>query len=242
MDADPLTWLPTREFLRKVLADTFTSAREAGRPLSVIAVDLDLFAEFNRRFGIFAADHALVAVARCIRSIARPCDLVVRDGGDQFTLLLAGTNGEDACREAERIRCAIASTTWSVYSPDTAGSSEWRLTVTMGVASLEPADADSWHLFERARMAVHKGKARGRNCVAMDTTIVAPLRLDDSAHEADDEDDGGATQILSLADWAPGATLPPAEQAGRKERPAAANRPRPSDSYQAYLDLPYHLD
>jgi diguanylate cyclase (GGDEF)-like protein len=162
---DPFTKLPTRAFLRHRLTEEYDTARGLRRPLSVLAVDLDHFREINDRHFLPGGDQVLLGIVRLISALARPGDLVVRDGGDQFSLMLIDTDADTACKEAERIRAAIASAPIEVLLGDDA--TEVHVTVCIGVATLVVEDTQGWDLFVRARVAVHDAKDLGRNRVVL---------------------------------------------------------------------------
>jgi diguanylate cyclase (GGDEF)-like protein len=121
----------------------------------------------NQRYLFPAGDGVLVEMARLLSSLARRGQLVVRDGGGQFSLILFGADGDEAYREAERIRQAITSAPLVVQLRH--GAMEISVTVSIGVAMLAPDDADAWQVFLRARDAVHQAKHSGRNRVAVST-------------------------------------------------------------------------
>jgi diguanylate cyclase (GGDEF)-like protein/excisionase family DNA binding protein len=79
----------------------------SGEPFSLVMIDLDEFKSVNDAFGHQAGDRFLEAVARAIVSAGRETDHVFRYGGDEFALILPGTDGDDAQRVAERVRTAI---------------------------------------------------------------------------------------------------------------------------------------
>jgi two-component system cell cycle response regulator len=161
---DPLTGLPRRAALKARLSEAAHLARTRARSLSVLALDLDNFGQVNTRLFFSAGDQVLIEVARLIASEARQADLVFRDGGDQFTVILPDANQEEACREAERIRQALASAPIRVQRHG--GTIETSVTVSIGIATLAAEDREAWELFLRARQAVHRAKDAGRNCVA----------------------------------------------------------------------------
>src|SRR5438105_1018831 len=98
---DPLTRLYNRRGFQLQLAEEYSRARALGLPVSVLAIDLDRFDEINARYFLPGGDKVLTEVARLVSSMARTGDVVVRDGGDQFSAILRETDSENARREAE---------------------------------------------------------------------------------------------------------------------------------------------
>ena len=124
-------------------------------------IDVDNFKQFNDMFGHIAGDRALSAVSRILRSQFRPRDLLVRYGGDEFVVLLPGTNQEQALAIGERVRIAVSGTTGD-------GSDSLikiPVQISMGVAELGPqGNLDS--LTRDADAALYRAKNAGRNVVS----------------------------------------------------------------------------
>jgi diguanylate cyclase (GGDEF)-like protein len=156
---DPLTGLLNRQTFQQRLAAEHERARSLRAPLSLLAIDLDHFREINRKYFLPEGDKVLHALARLVASAARPGDVVVRDGGDQFSVLLPNTGREDAYREAERLRRAIASATVETRTGPVS------VTACVGVATATFEEAEPWELFVRARNGVRRAKDSGRNRV-----------------------------------------------------------------------------
>lgn len=100
---DPLTALASRHRLLQHLSRTITAGRAASRspvavgdrPLTLLLLDLEAFGAYNRVFGSFVADDALVAVARQLESLwGDQAGVIARIGSDSFALLLQGPQGE----------------------------------------------------------------------------------------------------------------------------------------------------
>ena len=85
---DPLTGLPNRDQFRTALDEAIARARRHGRAVGAMYVDLDDFKMVNDGFGHEVGDELLVAVAERLRGATRASDLVGRDGGDEFLVLL----------------------------------------------------------------------------------------------------------------------------------------------------------
>ncbi|TAK00063.1 MAG: GAF domain-containing protein [Chloroflexota bacterium] len=102
---DDLTGLLNHGSFRERLA----LAVEAGEPFSVLMIDLDRFKLVNDTFGHAAGNDLLKQIAVAISGASRDTDAVFRYGGDEFAVVLTGTDAAHAGPVAERIRCAISS-------------------------------------------------------------------------------------------------------------------------------------
>jgi diguanylate cyclase (GGDEF)-like protein len=137
-------------------------------PLALALVDIDHFKAVNDTYGHLVGDKALKAVADALTSHLRDYDRAGRFGGEEFVLLLAQTNGSDACRIAERLRNNVAD--MAVPIDDRPGSPCVRLTISIGVTAME---RDTRHeltdLLAAADSALYHAKQNGRNKVALAT-------------------------------------------------------------------------
>jgi diguanylate cyclase (GGDEF)-like protein len=129
--------------------------------MAALMLDLDRFKLVNDRYGHGAGDDVLREVARRIQATVREIDLPARYGGEEFAVLLPETGIEKAQEVAERIRLAVGS------SP--IGTRRGRLPVTLsaGVAVLDPEGGDLGALFEAADAALYAAKAAGRDRVSV---------------------------------------------------------------------------
>jgi diguanylate cyclase (GGDEF)-like protein len=103
---DPLTGLGNRRLLDERLAEEFTGER-VERPLTILALDLDGFKAVNDQLGHAAGDALLVDVAQILQSSVRSYDTVVRQGGDEFIVLLPETDAAGAARIVNDVRGAL---------------------------------------------------------------------------------------------------------------------------------------
>ena len=96
---DPLTNLPNRAMFREHLDVALARAERAGQGVAVLFVDLDDFKLVNDSFGHGAGDELLVEVANRLRTATRTSDVVARQGGDEFLILVADLDvGSEAAR------------------------------------------------------------------------------------------------------------------------------------------------
>ena len=159
---DALTGMANRRSLMARLTEEVAHARRhPSRVFSVLAVDIDLFKQVNDNWGHGAGDAALVHLAGLMQRQTRPSDLVGRSGGEEFMVLLRDTSAPAATALAERLRRAIAR---SVLRHE---GIRLRLSVSIGVAELQPQDSSIDTLLARADRALYAAKHAGRNRVCM---------------------------------------------------------------------------
>ena len=161
-EKDALTGLGNRAAMETTLARAFAAANRHGDPLSLIMMDVDFFKRVNDDHGHLAGDEVLRALAAALNDIIRETDIAFRYGGEEFVVLLEKTDANGARLLAERIRAHVDSTDID-SSPHTL-----RVTVSLGVAMLEPGDTRETLLW-RADSALLASKASGRNRITTHT-------------------------------------------------------------------------
>ncbi|WP_462116006.1 diguanylate cyclase, partial [Lysobacter xanthus] len=129
---DPLTALANRRAILRRAQDAFREARRHGRPLAVVALDLDHFKRVNDAHGHAAGDAALASAARAFAAVLRPGDRLGRIGGEEFLAVLPDTSAAEAAAIAERLRAALAG-----MEPAAAGLA---VRTSAGVAAIQPVD------------------------------------------------------------------------------------------------------
>jgi diguanylate cyclase (GGDEF)-like protein len=104
---DKLTGLATRRRFMDTLRREFHDAMAAGRPLSLLLMDVDNFGGVNSRFGEAAGDEVLNKVAKRLRRVLRATEGLGRVGDDSFAMILTDTSAQNGRVFAERVRAAI---------------------------------------------------------------------------------------------------------------------------------------
>jgi diguanylate cyclase (GGDEF)-like protein len=158
---DNLTGLANRRVLAGEGARLLREAQARSEALSVAVVDIDHFKQLNDSFGHDTGDVALRHVADCLR---RACDdrhLPARQGGEEFVVLLPRARADAAQAAAERIRRAIESAPFVLREGQTRC-----ITVSIGLATLQPGDRQFDDLLRRADRGLYAAKSAGRNRVA----------------------------------------------------------------------------
>jgi diguanylate cyclase (GGDEF)-like protein len=134
------------------------------RPLSVLAIDLDHFKDVNDNHGHPAGDAVLSEVAHRLQNEVREVDLVFRQGGEEFVVLLPETDLEGAERAAERICRALRDTPVRLSADDPElGELVTSITASIGVAVYPLHGATGPEVLEAADDALYAAKAAGRD-------------------------------------------------------------------------------
>jgi diguanylate cyclase (GGDEF)-like protein len=157
-ETDMLSGLLNRGGFEAHAAAALQEARRLGVPVSLVISDLDHFKSVNDNFGHAAGDTVIVTFARFLRSAMADHHLAGRIGGEEFAVLLPGTNLVAARLFAEGARNAFASLTVDGMAPTK------RFTASFGVAELAGGETIS-DLMERADKALYLAKNSGRDCV-----------------------------------------------------------------------------
>ena len=156
-DHDALTGLPNRRLFLSRLCQGIGHARESGRSLAVLFIDLDRFKQINDVLGHDAGNQVLCEAAKRIRGSVRDEDTVARLGGDEFTVLLEGVEAESRVSAvADRIRSEL-------NRPFPLTEREVYVSASIGIAVF-PRDGDSGEeLLKRSDVAMYQAKKHGRD-------------------------------------------------------------------------------
>ncbi|MDX1893424.1 GGDEF domain-containing protein [Mycolicibacterium sp. 050158] len=160
---DPLTDMANRRYFNIALKRATRSSVQNRSPVSLIALDVDHFKDYNDACGHPAGDDCLAQVAQAIRKFARrPGDLPARLGGDEFAVLLGGTDAAQSQRLAEAILTSVDNLRIGY------GDGQ-QVTLSAGVASViaHHHEDSAEHLLRDADDALYRAKQAGRNQVAV---------------------------------------------------------------------------
>lgn len=157
---DPLTGLFNFTYLMRVLPQEMERTRRTGFPTGLLMVDLDHFKRINDFYGHQAGNEALRFVSDLWRATIRQNDVLCRYGGEEFTLILPGSNLRQTIRTAERLRSLIETSHLRV------NGSVITLTASFGADVYKVTDSHSADDFlASADQYLLEAKSKGRNRV-----------------------------------------------------------------------------
>ncbi len=150
---DPLTGLSNRLKLDQALAGEILRSDRYKTPFGLVLFDVDHFKDVNDTYGHQIGDKVLVELARFVSSRIRNTDLLARWGGEEFVLLLPGSDGRMAYQTAEKLRNELSQIPFE---------SVGRVTCSFGVAQYAEGDT-AQTVIARADQALYRAKMNGRN-------------------------------------------------------------------------------
>ena len=157
---DGLTGIWNRREILSLLQREFEIAARAHSTVGVMMLDADHFKSINDAHGHQAGDAVLQELVRRLHQAVRSYDLIGRYGGEEFLIVMPGCNEEHLLQYAERVRQSIAEREME------ASGVRLRVTISIGVALLDPARNTQAEVIAVADSALYEAKRRGRNCVA----------------------------------------------------------------------------
>jgi two-component system cell cycle response regulator len=154
---DPLTGLANFRSFSQSLERELERSRRYGLPLSLVTVDLDHLKSINDEHGHDVGNEAIRLTARVLAGAVRRFEIVARQGGDEFAIILPSAEASDARQLAERLRGEIGA---QILRGE-------RLSASFGVASLSETFCDAPTLVKASDEALYRAKRAGRDRVSV---------------------------------------------------------------------------
>jgi diguanylate cyclase len=161
---DPLTSLRNRRFFDENFDKEIVAARNDGKEMCLVVIDLDEFKTINDRFGHPVGDIVLKRFGKILSNNIKKHDTAVRYGGDEFAIIFPGTKIADASHVVDQIRGQLEAKQWILSASN---QHIGKVTASFGIARLrrgESAEA----LLNRADAKLYEAKANGQNRIAID--------------------------------------------------------------------------
>jgi diguanylate cyclase (GGDEF)-like protein len=161
--ADGLTGVANRRRFEDFLAAEWRRASRSHGPISLLLLDIDHFKLYNDRYGHQAGDECLARIAAAVTAaVSRPSDLLARFGGEEFVIVLGGTDLQGALMIAREASAIVQ----GLRIPHAGSPTSEVVTVSIGAAATAVSDTMSESaLIRAADAALYRAKADGRNCI-----------------------------------------------------------------------------
>ena len=179
---DALTGLPNRRGFERALEIELERSRRGDQPFSVLVADVDHFKAVNDRLGHLAGDDALRRIGATLADGKRLIDTVARLGGEEFALIVPGTESRGGYILAERLRTSLRAAFVSEPVP---------VTLSVGVAHYPDHGGSVEMLLRSADAALYAAKALGR-----DRCVVYTFELEDTLARMDGREAPGQVGLL----------------------------------------------
>jgi two-component system chemotaxis family response regulator WspR len=172
-NVDGLTGLSNRRSLNEYLELQWRLAVREETQFSILMIDVDNFKRYNDTYGHLSGDEVLKQIAAAIQAtFRRPTDIAARFGGEEFIVLLSGTEGKAAHTLGDAFCRRVA----ELCIPHSESPPLKRVTVSIGGASAMPQHGDSAiALIELADKALYEAKRLGKNRIVMANPTAAPI-------------------------------------------------------------------
>ncbi|MBO5434737.1 GGDEF domain-containing protein [bacterium] len=162
---DPLTGLYNRRHFDNMIEREFLRAQRYSNDLSIALIDVDFFKKVNDTYGHLCGDYVLKEVAYLTLRTFRKTDMVFRYGGEEILVILTETPLEKAIIPLERLRKSIENYPFSY------DNNNIRVTVSIGVESLNENIGHFEELIDNADKALYYAKENGRNKVITSSSL-----------------------------------------------------------------------
>lgn len=161
---DVLTEIPNRLAYEKKSAEEIARWKRFSNPLSLAIWDIDFFKKVNDTYGHKAGDKVLKTIAQLLNERIRETDFLARFGGEEFIMLLPGTEEKETLKLVNDLREKVAGCGFK-YKGEAVD-----ITVSCGISVFKEGDVLE-SVFERADKALYKAKENGRNQCVVDSSV-----------------------------------------------------------------------
>jgi len=158
-NTDALTGLLNRRSITNFIQYEFNKVQSDSQTFSIIIIDVDFFKKVNDQYGHLIGDQVLLKLASILKGAFRSSDKVSRWGGEEFAVLLPGTQMNHAAEVAEKIRRLIDTQAIKIQN------FTLHITISLGVSEFLKSDKCIDNMINRADKALYAAKNHNRNCV-----------------------------------------------------------------------------
>ncbi|WP_158310177.1 GGDEF domain-containing protein [Desulfosporosinus acidiphilus] len=159
---DSLTGLNNIREFDRLLNNALEHSKEKNENLSMLFLDVDYFKRINDTYGHPVGDKILKEISSLLQENSRPGDVISRNGGEEFSIILLNCSLQQAVNVAERIRTCVAQYDFIIDSDETI-----HVTVSIGISSFPETTNQVDQLVRLSDRALYEAKNNGRNKVVV---------------------------------------------------------------------------
>lgn len=159
---DYLTGLNNFRQYDKLLNDAVQVSKENSQSLSILYLDVDYFKKINDTYGHLEGNRILKEVSNILRKCSRTQDIISRNGGEEFSIILVGCSLKQAIEVGERIRRNVEQHDFTTNTGEII-----QVTVSIGISSFPDTTTQIDKLVEQSDAALYDAKKTGRNKVVV---------------------------------------------------------------------------
>ncbi len=154
---DHMTNIYNRRYFFEIAESTITLLKRDKKPISIVMIDIDNFKSINDTYGHAMGDEVIKALPQKIIPCIRESDILARFGGEEFILLLANSNRDNALIVSQKIRSIIEDTSVNGI----------KFTVSLGLSQINLDDVSLRDVIKKADEGLYQAKNSGKNKVCM---------------------------------------------------------------------------
>ena len=159
---DPMTQLYNRRFLENFIDKFVSQAQREGELFTILMIDIDFFKKVNDTYGHDVGDKVIIEVAHILQTCIRRSDLAIRYGGEEFMVLLHGSNASSSLIVTQKIKNSFEAIEFKANKNQT-----FHKTLSIGVSEFPKDTKDIWECIKLADKALYQAKNSGRNRVVI---------------------------------------------------------------------------
>ncbi|WP_418790431.1 diguanylate cyclase [Phosphitispora sp. TUW77] len=178
---DGLTKLYNHRYFQDSLGKAISLARQEGKSVTLMILDIDSFKNYNDLFGHQAGDRLLEELGQLLIRELGPNDMVARYGGEEFTVILYDSDNDSGVLAAEKVRAAVEAFPF----PGREQQPDGKVTISIGVASFPENAKSKEELVRLADEALYKAKCCSKNKVELYFSVLDDLKHDLNKSEAE---------------------------------------------------------
>ncbi len=168
---DPLTGLNNVRSFDLAFNKAKSKLEKSNESISIMILDIDHFKQVNDTYGHLEGDLVLKKLAAILKMSQDPKDIISRNGGEEFSVLLNDCNHKEAYEKADSLRKVVENSFFAVKN----GTITIHVTISIGITTYNDTTIEIDQLYNHADQALYAAKKSGRNKVCSYSQVIDPV-------------------------------------------------------------------